>query len=90
MENRVLLHVAATTALGLTGQGGGEPEFRLSVLRCVVGLVIILVLIVASFVARAMAWDDGASLFLHLTDIAVGGLVGLIVGERGAVNAKKR
>lgn len=88
----MLLHVPATRSLGFTpsNRTGGEAEYRLSVLRCAIGVGIIVLLIVASFAARALAWEDGASLFLHLTDTAVGGLVGLIVGEKGAMNPGRR
>ena len=36
----------------------------------------------AAFGCYAIGWADGAAMFLHTTEIAIGALVGFIFGEK--------
>jgi hypothetical protein len=53
--------------------------------RLVGAFLFLLLLILAAFGGWAIKWEAAAIAFLHLTEVAAGGLAGLFFGENAAV-----
>lgn len=68
--------------------GGGEKQaqYKLDPARVGLGLGLIVLLGAAAFVSYSVGWEDGATMFLHTTEIAIGGMVGFIFGEKSGMS----
>lgn len=71
---------------GPQGDGSEKDRYEIIPLRIVEGFLLFFVLIGASITCRLIKWDEGATTFLNLVEMAGGGLGGLFFGERLALN----
>lgn len=55
-------------------------EFNLA--RGLLGLALFLIVVVAALIAQGMNWPDGAQAFMHMAEVVLGGLAGIIIAER--------
>lgn len=67
-----------------------DAEYKFNQARFLIGVCLVGGLIGASFLARSIQWDDGAKTLLNFGQIALGGLVGLLFGERNALKQTRR
>ena len=61
---------------------GGDEQLQIHPLRLGLALLFLVILIVAAFVGRWLEFEQAATTFLHLSEVAAGGLAGLFFGER--------
>jgi hypothetical protein len=80
----VFFHVKSKPSLALGPGKKKKVSYELSVQKCALGIGMVVILILAAFIAHATQWAQGASLFLDLTKFLVGGLAGAFVAERGS------
>jgi hypothetical protein len=82
----MIFHVESKAALGL-GPGGKpkKPKYVASPPRIALGVGLVVILIVAAFVAHTVQWGTAADQFLHLTEVVVGALGGVFAGEKLAL-----
>nr|WP_041757133.1 hypothetical protein [Bradyrhizobium sp. ORS 278] len=71
-----------TRSLGLRED---DAIYRFNLARFFIGLFLVGGLIGASFLAKRMDWSGGADTLLDFSKIALGGLVGLLFGEKQAL-----
>jgi hypothetical protein len=92
----MLFHVRSPEARGFapkpnkTEGRDREPPWELSLWRILGGLALLALPLVGAFVAKSLYWDEGATTMLHLTEVAFGGLVGSIFGEKIAISDAER
>ena len=73
------------------GHDEKDANYKFDLARFVIGACLVCGLIAASFVAKkCIHWDSGADTLLDLGKIALGGLVGLLFGEKNAVKEVRR
>jgi hypothetical protein len=73
--------------LELPAASGSGPaaNFQTDWIRLSFAFGFLILLGVAAFVARGIAWNEAAVAFLHLLEVAAGGIAGLLFGERIAL-----
>ncbi len=64
------------------GESEQRDKFQIHPLRFGLALLFLVILIVAAFVGKWLEFEQAAITFLHLSEVAAGGLVGLFFGER--------
>ncbi len=71
---------------------GRKPgaEYRISVMRMSFALGFFLILVLAAFAGQWLGWQQAADVFMHLVQVTAGGLVGLFIGERSALNSVRK
>jgi hypothetical protein len=67
-----------------------DERYRLEPMRLVLAVVIFTLLVVAAFVAKVINWPEAMTLFLHLSEVTFGGLIGLFFGEKTAISVSGR
>ena len=72
------------------GHDEKDANYRFNLARFVVGVCLVCGLVAASFAAKYIHWDIGAETLLDLGKTALGGLVGLLFGEKNAVKEVQR
>ena len=79
----MLFHsIAQGKSFAPTGSTGSAGEPQIDISRTLLALAFLFMLILSSFVGRALDWMEGATAFLHLSEVVAGGLIGLFFGER--------
>ena len=76
-----------TKALGVREE---DANYKFNLARFAIGVFLLGALIGAAFVAKWINWENGATTLLEFSKIALGGLVGLLFGERNAVKQIQR
>ncbi len=83
----MLFHVTDTERGFAAKAGrGGSHQYKFSFLRGLMGFLFLVILLIGSFVAQSQHWEDGAKALLHMSEVVFGGLVGLIFGEKIAID----
>jgi hypothetical protein len=67
-----------------------DAHYKFNLARFIIGACLVGGLIGASFAAKYIQWDDGATTLLDFSKIALGGLVGLLFGERNVLKEVRR
>ena len=64
------------------GRDGARYRYELDRIRLLLAAVVVALVFVGAFLCRREGWQEGSTVLLHLGEIAFGGLVGLLFGER--------
>ena len=67
-----------------------DANYKFNLARFIIGVCLVVGLIGAAFAAKSIHWENGASTLLDFSKIALGGLVGLLFGERNAIRQIQR
>jgi uncharacterized membrane protein YfcA len=87
----MFFHVQRPESFGAAPGGSRKkPKHEVSPLRLTVAAGLVLVFVVASFIAQATNWTEGARDFIHLAEILVGAFGGAYVGEKGALDRTEK
>ena len=70
-----------------TGEGVGTRKYRLDLGRVGIGAAFFVLLALAAFMAKWVQWDEAATAFLHMAEIAAGGMSGILFGEQMGLRA---
>jgi hypothetical protein len=89
-EHAVLFHVQTPPAKGFSpakkGPDAPQNKWWFSPVRGLAGIFFLIVIVVAAFFAHQSDWKEGSDMLLRFAEIVFGGIVGLIFGERLALN----
>jgi hypothetical protein len=66
------------------------PRYTVSWIRVASGLLVFFILLLAAFVAHLQHWIEGATILLHMCEVIFGGIVGLLFGEKVAIDSIHR
>jgi hypothetical protein len=75
---------------GAASNKSGVQKVEVDPIRVGVFIGLFVILIAAAIVCHVVLWDEGAKSFLHLVEVAGGGLVGLFVGEKSSLKAQAK
>ena len=80
----MLLHKYTPVERSLTAMSESEQQeqYQIDLQRMGLALLFLLILIVAAFAGKLIKFDQAAITFLHLSEVAAGGIAGLFFGER--------
>ncbi len=73
------------------GPGGKAAEgrtYETDYVKVALALLFVVLMAIAAFIGRWMAWPEAASAFLHLTEVSAGGVFGMFFGEKSALDRK--
>lgn len=86
----MLFHAKALASQGMAPGGGKAGQYIFSFIRGLLALVFLAALFVGAYLAHTGGWGEGATTLLHMAEVAFGGVSGLILGERLALNATEK
>lgn len=80
----MIFHTEVRQVEGFAAAGKKTEKYELNPLRLAFGALFLLILLGLSFLAHYLNWPDGSAAILHMAEIASGGIIGVIFGEREA------
>jgi hypothetical protein len=83
----MVFYTAVPRAAGMAGSEEGGAKYKFSVSRLLLAGVLFVALISPAYLARA-AWPEGSATLLDLAKIVGGGIIGIILGEKGVSDAR--
>jgi hypothetical protein len=94
-EVGMFFHVRRAESPGLLrlkedgGKRGARAAYEFSPTRAGLGLLAVAIIGGFMLACKAVGFDEGATAMLHLLEVIVGGLVGLLFGERVALQSQE-